>query len=132
MYASVNGHKDAVTALVAAGANVDMKDYVSAAAVRDEGRDCVRMCCGVCVCVRVSVVCRGSYVFINISQTCNKIKFTFVKISIFSILVSIFCLLVICVVRMRSFSFKLFPVLTERKIKKYFPLIHIIHVIDTL
>ena len=71
------------------------------------------------MCVRVSVVCRGSYVFINTSQTCNKIKIYFVKKLIFLILISIFCLLVSCDVRMRSFSFKLFSVLTESKIPIY-------------
>ena len=76
--ASWNGHKDTVTALMAAGADVNMKNNVSAVvAVYDEGWDCVHVCGGVCVCVRVSVVCRGSYVFINTSQTCNKIKIYF-------------------------------------------------------
>ena len=77
MLASDYGHKDTVTALVAAGADVNMENNVSAAAVCDEGWDCVHVCGGICVCVRVSVVCRGSYVFINISQTCNKIKIYF-------------------------------------------------------
>ena len=41
------GHKDTVTALVAAGADVDMKDNVSEAAARDVGWDCVHVCGGV-------------------------------------------------------------------------------------
>ena len=49
MRASDKGHKDTVTALVAAGADVNMKDDVSAVAVYEEGWVCVHVCGGVCV-----------------------------------------------------------------------------------
>ena len=56
---------------------MNVQNKVSAVAVCDEGWDCVHVCGGVCVCVRVSVVCRGSYVFINTLQTSDKIKIYF-------------------------------------------------------
>ena len=57
------GHKDTVTALVAAGANVNMKSYVSALAVYDEEWDCVHVFGGVCVCT--CVCCVSRFVCIN-------------------------------------------------------------------
>ena len=62
MRASQNGHKDTATALLAAGADVHVKNNVSAVvSVYDEGWDCVHVCGG----VRVFVVCH-LYVIINI------------------------------------------------------------------
>ena len=95
MSASQNGHKDTVTALLAAEADVNMQRNVSAVvSVYDEGWDCVQVCGG----VRVFVVCH-SYVLINISQTCNKIKMYFSEnIHIFDFDIYILCTCELCCV----------------------------------